>query len=190
LLAFGGSRGARHLNEALVDLYPRLSSVSGLRVLHVAGRIEAASVRERLGRTVDEPGEWYRIVEYVDDMGSALAAADLVVSRAGATSIAETTVVGRPAVLVPYPYATEDHQRLNAEAVEAAGGAVVVSDEELDAERFGDIVLGLLADPEERARMAKAAAGLGRPGAARSVADLIETAAGSSDVARPSGPES
>ena len=89
----------------------------------------------------------YRVVEYIDAMGDAIAAADVVVARAGATSIAEITAIGRAAVLVPYPYATDDHQTLNARAVAEAGGAELVPDDELGSDRFRDVVLGSYATP-------------------------------------------
>ncbi len=171
LLVFGGSRGARHLNDAMIAVAPALAAVPRLRVLHVAGRIEFASVRDRLAGSVGMSAR-YRVVEYIEDMGSALAAADLVVSRAGATSLAEITTIGRAAVLVPYPYATDDHQTLNARTAEAAGAAVVVPDAELDGPVFGDTVLRLLGDAETRECMACASEELGVPDAADRVAAL------------------
>lgn len=175
LLVFGGSRGARHLNEALIALAPRLMGVPGLSVLHVAGRIEAGSVGSRIAEALgDEPR--YRVLDYVDAMGDALAASDVVIARAGATSLAELTVMGRAAVLVPYPYATDDHQTLNARAVEAVGGAVVVSDAELDTPLFADSVLAILSDVGRRATMEAAARGLGTPDAASRVAGLVRRA--------------
>ena len=117
-------------------------------------------------------------MDYLDDMGSALAAADLVVARSGATSIAEITALGRPAVLVPYPYATDDHQTKNAATMVAYGAAELVTDVELDGERFGDVVVGLLGDAGRRATMADASHALGRPDAADMVAGLAREAAG------------
>jgi UDP-N-acetylglucosamine--N-acetylmuramyl-(pentapeptide) pyrophosphoryl-undecaprenol N-acetylglucosamine transferase len=177
LLVFGGSQGARHLNEAMVALAPRLASVPRLRVVHVAGTIDYASVAERL-RDVIAGSPDYRLIEFLDDMASALAAADLVVARAGATSIAEITTIGLPSVLVPYPYATDDHQRLNALAVETAGAGVVVSDADLDGPVFGETVMRLLDDAGARARMAAASKALGLPCAAERVTALARQAAG------------
>lgn len=175
LLVFGGSRGARHINEATLALRPRLAALPRLRVLHVAGRMEAPAARERLAAEGGAEGA-YRVLDYVDDMGMALAAADLVVARAGATSIAEITALGRPSVLVPYPHATDDHQTKNARAVEAAGGALVVADAALDAPAYGEAVLGLLADAAKRETMGRAAAELGRPQAAEAVVALAREA--------------
>lgn len=177
LLVFGGSRGARHVNTATLALHDRLMSIPGLHVVHVAGRAEAATVLEALKDLPSEEPSRYHVREYIDDMGSAIAAADLVVARAGASSIAEITAVGRAAVLVPYPYATDDHQSLNARAVADAGGAVVVSDTELDTDEYADAVIGLICDPAARAEMAEASKALGRPDAAAHVARMAVSAA-------------
>jgi UDP-N-acetylglucosamine--N-acetylmuramyl-(pentapeptide) pyrophosphoryl-undecaprenol N-acetylglucosamine transferase len=179
LLVFGGSRGARHLNSSVVALRDRLLAIPGLRVLHVTGAAEADAVREALdGAGGDGDGRW-RVIGYLDDMGSALAASDLIVARAGATSIAEITALGLPAVLVPYPYATDDHQTKNAATMVANGAAMLVHDADLDDERFGNIVAGLLSDPSRSATMAAASRELGRPNAADTVAALAR------QVARP-----
>ena len=182
LLAFGGSRGARHLNSALVGIRSRLMAIPGLVVLHVAGAAEAPAVRAGLDAAGGDEGGRWRVLEYLDDMGSALAACDLVVARAGATSIAEITALGVPAVLVPYPYATEDHQTKNAASMVAGGAAELVADVDLDEERFGDAVAGLLTDDGRRASMAAASRGLGRPDAADRVANLAREAAGMNPV--------
>lgn len=177
VLAFGGSRGARHLNSALVALCPRLMAVPGVRVVHVAGRSEAPSVREALSVCVDFDAARWQVHEYLDDMAGALAAADLVLARAGATSIAEISTVGRTAILVPYPFATDDHQTANAATMVEHGAAVLVPDSELDDERFPQALLGLIGDAEARATMAAASRELGRPDAADRVARLVRDSA-------------
>jgi UDP-N-acetylglucosamine--N-acetylmuramyl-(pentapeptide) pyrophosphoryl-undecaprenol N-acetylglucosamine transferase len=171
MLVFGGSRGARHLNQVTVELVDAWNAIEDLHVVHVAGRGEAASVLAALDTAGGDRGR-YHVVDYIDDMGSAIAAADLVVSRAGATSLAELTALGKPAVLVPYPYATDDHQTLNARTVVDAGGAVLVSDADLDSQRFVDECVRLLRDGEARATMSAASKALGRPDAASAVAEL------------------
>jgi UDP-N-acetylglucosamine--N-acetylmuramyl-(pentapeptide) pyrophosphoryl-undecaprenol N-acetylglucosamine transferase len=176
VLVFGGSRGARRLNEALARLWPVLSRESGLQVVHVAGKLDAASVAEQMADALADPAGRYRLYEYVERMGDALAAADVVVARAGATSIAEITAVGRASVLVPYPYATDDHQTLNARAVAAGGAAIVVSDDETDGDAFDSAVLGLVRDGKKRETMAAAAAALGRPDAGERVAEMVRRA--------------
>jgi len=177
LLVFGGSRGARHLNSAVVRLSDRLSSVPDLRVVLVAGPAEGPAVRAALGDRPDAARGVVSVVDYVDDMGSAIAAADLVVARSGATSIAELTALGAPCILIPYPFATDDHQTTNAAAMVAHGAAVLVSDAELDDERFGDELFALLGDPSRRATMSAASRTLGRPDAGSRVANLVREAA-------------
>ena len=179
LLVFGGSRGARRINEALVDAAPRLMTREDLHVIHIAGIAEVDSVRHALARRdLGADGQdRYRLLDYLQDMASALAAADVVVARAGATSIAEITAVGRAAVLVPYPYATEDHQTLNARDVESAGGAIVVSDAAFDGDSLSSALTTVLDDPEARRRMAEASASLGVRDAAQRLCALIEGAA-------------
>lgn len=177
VLVFGGSRGARKLNESVVRLWPEFSSVPGLQLVHVTGRIDAASVAEQMAGQVGGGSGAYHLHEYIDDMGGAIAAADVVVARAGATSIAEITAIGRASVLVPYPYATDDHQTLNARAVAAGGGAIVVPDAEVETDAFSSAVLGLVRDSRKRERMASAAAALGRPDAGRRVAEMVRSAA-------------
>lgn len=177
LLVFGGSRGARHLNSALVSLKDRLMSISGLCVLHVTGPKEAESVRGALRKAGGTPADRWRVFDYLDGMGDAIAAADLVVSRAGATTIAELMVLGAPAVLVPYPFATDDHQTKNARALLAHDAAVLVADEDVDDSRFGDTIVSLINDPERRANMSAATLALGRPDAAERVVTLARNAA-------------
>ncbi len=173
LLVFGGSRGARHLNEAMIATRDRLLLQPDVRVMHVAGHAEAESVRAAVKDSGGDAGGRYMVLDYIEDMGSALAAADVVVARAGATSIAEITAVGRASVLVPYPYATEDHQTLNARDVESIGGAIMVADSELDGARFAEAIEELISNPEKRERMASAALELGMPDATERLADLI-----------------
>jgi UDP-N-acetylglucosamine--N-acetylmuramyl-(pentapeptide) pyrophosphoryl-undecaprenol N-acetylglucosamine transferase len=173
LLVFGGSRGAQHINDTMIALAAQLMEFESLQVLHVAGRIEAASVAERARSALGRDETRYRVVDYINAMGDAIAAADAVVARAGATSIAEITAIGRAAVLVPYPYATDDHQTLNAQAVAEMGGAEVVSDAELGTDRFRDAVSRLVSDAALRDEMAAASAALGRRDAAERVAALV-----------------
>lgn len=172
LLVFGGSRGARHINETMVGIARELMEIPSLRVVHMAGRIEAASTDAELRGRLGGEHPRYRVVDYIDDMGDAIAAADVVVARAGATSIAEITAVGRAAVLVPYPYATDDHQTLNARAVADGGGAIVVLDSELESAAFRDAIMRLLANEALRTGMATESAALGRRDATERVAAL------------------
>ncbi len=177
LLVFGGSRGARHLNEALAALWPTLAAETGLQVVHVAGTMDAASVAKAMAEALADPAGRYRMHGYISAMGDAIAAADVVVARAGATSIAEITAIGRASVLVPYPFATDDHQTLNARAVSASGAAIVVSDDDLEGGAFGSAVLGLVRDRAKRETMGSASAALGRPDAGNRVVEMIRRAA-------------
>lgn len=172
LLVFGGSRGARRLNDTFAGLAGRIAAVPSLQVVHVAGRIEAASVAERVASVLGEADGRYQVADYIDEMGDAIAAADLIVARAGATSIAEITAIGRAAVLVPYPYATDDHQTLNAQTVAEAGAAIVFKDSDVDEGAFAENVIELLKDDGRRHEMAQAAASLGRRDADSRVAAL------------------
>jgi UDP-N-acetylglucosamine--N-acetylmuramyl-(pentapeptide) pyrophosphoryl-undecaprenol N-acetylglucosamine transferase len=184
LLVFGGSRGARHLNAAMIGLRDRLMAIPDLQIIQVAGKLEASAVSAALHKAGGDAGGRWRVLEYLDDMGSALAACDLVVARAGATSIAEITALGVPAVLIPYPFATDDHQTKNAGSLVAHGAAEVIADADLDGKRFGDVVVGLLGDEKARATMSAASRELGRPDAASRVADLARSVAGHIDSAR------
>lgn len=174
VLVFGGSQGARKLNRAAVGSYARWPDPDRLQILHSAGRglhAETAAGWEQARASAPE-GPLVRCVDFIDRMSLAYAVADVVVCRAGATSIAELTAVGRASVLVPYPHATGDHQRHNAHALARAGGARVVADEELTA---GALVAaaGPLLDPTERARVASAARAFGRRDAADNVVRLV-----------------
>jgi len=180
LLVFGGSRGARHINRAVVAASERILALENVRVLHIAGRAEYDSASADLAAHGGEAGGRWSVHDYIEDMGSCIAGADLIVARAGATSLAEITAIGRAAVLVPYPYATDDHQTLNAKAVSERGGAVMIEDSALDGPDFASEVVRLLADATSRATMAAASERLGRPEAARLVAAVISEAVGSS----------
>jgi len=172
LLVLGGSQGARVLNEALPAALARAArEVSGLSILHQAGRGRDEDVR----RAYQAAGAEARVVPFLEDVASELLQADLVIARSGAGSVAELCAVGRAAILVPFALAADDHQRRNAEALARAGGAVVVRESDASPDRLSREVVALVSDATARARMADAARALGRPGAARDVAeDLLE----------------
>ena len=176
LLVFGGSLGAQHLNRALAALKDRVLARPDVYVLHAAGAKDHEGALAALGLTPEQELRW-RVMPYIDDMGSCLAAADVVVSRSGASSVAEIAARCVPSVLVPYPHATADHQTTNARLLSDAGGAVVIPDDRIDGEAFADTVLGLLDDPARRRAMAAALEGLGQAGAASRLADAVEAAA-------------
>jgi len=161
VLVFGGSQGAQSLNEAAL----RAWGEAGPNVLHLSGERDYAALRACVRR------DGYRLLPFVDDFGAALGAADLVVARAGG-SVWEIAAAGKPAILVPYPHATADHQRRNAEYFAAAGGAVVVDDRDAPT-RVPQLVDELLADGTRRARMAAAMHAAAKPDAAERIADEL-----------------
>ena len=176
LLVFGGSLGARHLNEAVCALKAELLSRPGLRVVHVTGPKELAAVRAALALAPEEEARW-TTVGYESRMGEALAAADAVVSRAGATSLAEISARAVPALLVPFPYATADHQTTNARASVDAGCALLVADADLDGPEFADRLCSLIDDAALRESMRASALAQGTQGAAGRLADVVIAAA-------------
>lgn len=176
LLVFGGSLGARHLNQGVAALKSKLLSRKDLYVIHSTGKGEYDSVVNELALTQDEAARW-RVMPYIDRMGEALAAADLVLSRAGASSVAEIAALAVPSMLVPYPFATADHQTTNARYLVDAGAAVLLPDEKIDAPEFEDDLLGLVDDPARRQAMRDAARSLAQDKAALALADQVESAA-------------
>ena len=169
LLVFGGSQGARRLNDAMLDAVGRLGPLAGtLRIRHQTGSADAERVTAGYARL----GIPARVDAFVTDMGAAYADADAVVARAGAMSCAEITARGLPAILVPYPHAADDHQRRNAEVLVRAGAARLILDPDLDGARLASALQPLLADAEVRGQMAAAARAAGRPDAAARVADV------------------
>ncbi len=167
VLIFGGSLGARRLNEAALDAF---GSAAPGAVVHAAGQRDYEELRARL-EELGSP-DHYRLFPYFEPFADALAAADLVVARAGG-SVFEVAAAGRPAILVPYPHATADHQTSNARYMEQAGAAVVIPDAELDGPRLAREVAALLGAPQRMAAMAKAARAVARPDAAEVIADEL-----------------
>lgn len=174
----GGSLGARSVNRAMLGLYDRWRARGDVTIHHVTGARDYEECRTRL-EALRHPGDAleYRLVPFEEHMEVIYAEATLVVSRSGGMT-AELTAVGVPSVLVPLPGAPGDHQTANAEALAAAGAAVVVPDAELDAARLDTELGALLADPDRCRAMADAARTLGRPDATARFADLVEEVAG------------
>ncbi|HZD75321.1 MAG TPA: undecaprenyldiphospho-muramoylpentapeptide beta-N-acetylglucosaminyltransferase [Actinomycetota bacterium] len=179
LFVFGGSQGARHLNQAVIAATPHWPRPERVQILHACGRRDEAEVREGWRAAAPERrGLGVRIEPFVERMDLAYAACDLALTRAGAMTMAELTAAAVPAIMVPLPYAAADHQAANARAVAAAGGAVVVRDEDLDGERLAATAAPLLEDPERLARMSVAMASLAYPAAAQELAALVLEATG------------
>ncbi len=174
LLVFGGSQGARSINQAVVAGLPDLLQESVL--IHVTGRLDYEQVMDNQAQLPEELRSRYRVFAYLDkEMVDAMLAADLVVARAGASTMGELPAAGLPAVLVPYPYAGA-HQWHNAQYLAEAGMAVTVADERL-AEDLVSTVVALLKAPERRLQMARSARALARPEAAAHIATQLEALA-------------
>jgi UDP-N-acetylglucosamine--N-acetylmuramyl-(pentapeptide) pyrophosphoryl-undecaprenol N-acetylglucosamine transferase len=170
LLAFGGSQGSRVLNQALLAALPLLPGPERLRIVHQTGEAMRESVAAGYA-AAGRPGE---LAAFLDDMEGRFAQADLVLSRSGATTCAELTAAGKAAVLVPFARAADDHQRVNARALESAGAAVMIEEKELSGASLARAIGGLLSEPARLEAMEGAARALGRPDAAARVADLLE----------------
>jgi UDP-N-acetylglucosamine--N-acetylmuramyl-(pentapeptide) pyrophosphoryl-undecaprenol N-acetylglucosamine transferase len=168
VLVFGGSQGAHAINVAMVEAAPRLAAAAEiLDVVCQTGIRDFDMVRAAFERH----GVQGRVERFIDAMDREMKAAGLVVSRAGATTLAEVTAAGRPAILIPLPTATDDHQRHNASALEKAGAAELMEQAALTGDRLADRILALAADRALRRRMSVAARTLARPRAAEDIVD-------------------
>ncbi|HHV44974.1 MAG TPA: undecaprenyldiphospho-muramoylpentapeptide beta-N-acetylglucosaminyltransferase [Firmicutes bacterium] len=174
LLVVGGSQGAKSINDAMEQAAPLLAEEKELMILHQTGPTHFAAVREAFGGSESRVVVGNRIiVPYIQEMPLALAAADLIVCRAGAVTLAEVTAVGLPAVVIPYPFAAEDHQRKNALELVNAGAATLIDDGELTGETLARAVLEIYRDPAKATKMAQASKNLGRPQALQEIAEII-----------------
>ncbi len=172
LLITGGSQGAQAINEAVVGALPLLRA-AGCRITftHQTGRL-AAEAEEMLTRAYAEAGYDAAVRPFLDRMVEEFHQADLVICRAGATTVAELAAAGRPAILVPYPFAADDHQRHNALAVVRGGAGRLILQSELTPQRLADELIGLLGDSQRLLEMGRASRRLGHPDAAAAVVDL------------------
>lgn len=174
LLVAGGSRGARSINNAMIEVHRYFRDSRDIQILHVTGDHEYDRVVGQL-EGIDGKGrygEGSHIIPYLHHMPEALAAADLAVYRAGAVGLAELTVRGLPAILIPYPYAAEDHQRYNAQALVMCGAAKMILDKMLTGRELLEEIVHLKNDPEALKRMARASKSKWRPQAAHDIAEL------------------
>jgi UDP-N-acetylglucosamine--N-acetylmuramyl-(pentapeptide) pyrophosphoryl-undecaprenol N-acetylglucosamine transferase len=168
VLVFGGSQGAHAINVAMVEAAPELASGgSHLRLVHQTGERDAEMVRAAYTRA----GLQADVEPFLYDMGTQLGRADLIVCRAGATTLAEIAAAGKAAILVPLPTATDDHQRRNAEALVAAGAAEMLLQQDVSGAVLAARILALAGDRERRRRISAAARSLARPDAARVIVD-------------------
>ena len=170
LLIMGGSQGAQAINKVMLQSIPKLQTlVPGLQIIHLTGKHGYEEVKEVYSGT----GIKSYVSEFYNDIGAAYKLSDLVISRSGANTIAEITAVGIPAILIPYPYATDNHQYWNAYELSSAGGALIIEQEELDPERVTKLVSDLLMNDERLDNMKKINRSLNKPLAAARVVDKI-----------------
>jgi UDP-N-acetylglucosamine--N-acetylmuramyl-(pentapeptide) pyrophosphoryl-undecaprenol N-acetylglucosamine transferase len=176
MLVMGGSQGARSINLAAIAAFAESDGSEGrdFHIIHLAGRRDYEELKLRLATAPH--CDRYTLLPYEPDLGDVLAACDLVLARSGG-SIFEVTAAGRPAILVPYPHATADHQSANAAWMADGGAAEVIGDAALSAESLAERAGALLGDEARLAAMAAASAALARPDAARRIADEVLAAA-------------
>lgn len=173
LVLFGGSQGSRILNDTMTGALLFLARLKDtLQIVHQTGpneleKVQAAYRTSAFAATA-------RVVPYLDPIVDQIASADVVVCRAGAMTIGELAAIGRAAILVPFAAATNNHQEMNARVVERAGGAVVITENELSPERLAGAISEILADPQRAARMGAAAKTLAMPEATKTIVDLVE----------------
>ncbi|MEA3335631.1 MAG: UDP-N-acetylglucosamine--N-acetylmuramyl-(pentapeptide) pyrophosphoryl-undecaprenol N-acetylglucosamine transferase [Chloroflexota bacterium] len=173
-LVFGGSRGARSINQALAAVLDDL--LDRYQVVHITGTLDWQAMQDRIGKLTEAKRQRYHSFPYLhDDMGYALASADLVVARAGASTLGEFPAFGLPSILVPYPYSGQ-HQDVNADYLVDRGAALKLPDARLEADLLATVV-GLLENPEKIRLMGKAAASLAQPDAAGKIAQEIRSLA-------------
>ena len=176
LLVFGGSLGARHLNAAISSMKKDLLAIDNLYVVHITGPKELETVEAVLALTEEEKKR-YLVMGYQNRMGETMAACDMVVSRAGATSLAEISARCIPAILVPFPFATADHQTTNARSYVRAGAAWMMADDMVETPEFKELVLTFVDDEKARLKMSEAARGFETGNAASKLADVVLNAA-------------
>jgi UDP-N-acetylglucosamine--N-acetylmuramyl-(pentapeptide) pyrophosphoryl-undecaprenol N-acetylglucosamine transferase len=170
VLVFGGSQGAHAINVAMVEAAPRLAAAApAVAITHQSGERDLEMVRDGYRRA----GLEARVEPFLFAMDREMKSADLVVCRSGATTLAELTASARPSILIPFPGATDDHQRKNAEALARVGAATMIDQRELTGERVAHEILSLAGNEVERRRMGEAAARMARPDAATVIVDKI-----------------
>ncbi len=172
LLIFGGSQGSVTINDALIGALLFMAPLRGkLEIVHQTGPKELTRMQQAYR---DSAFPDARVVPYLDPIVAEIAAADLVVSRSGAMTVGELAATGRASILIPFAAATDNHQELNARAVERAGGAVVIIEKELSPERLGFAITEIVSNPDRTTRMGAASRTLATPDATRKIVDLLE----------------
>ena len=172
LLVFGGSQGAHAINRAMIEALPLLKDIKGkLSIVHQTGAKDLEEVKAAYG----ENGVNADVRAFIDDMASAYQKADLIICRAGATTIAELTACGKAALFIPFPHAVDDHQRRNAEALVSNGAGVMLLEKELSGATLAKKIKDMFADPESLRRIGELAFSMARLNAARIIVDEMES---------------
>ena len=180
LLVFGGSQGANAINRAMIQCLPELvKQMPNIRIIHQTGERDYNDAQA----AYHQAGSSAEVYPFITDMPAFFARADLVLCRSGASTVAEITAAGKPAVFVPFPRAADDHQRVNAQALERAGAAVVVEETKLERVWLADTIAALLGDPGRLQRMSEAARKLAHPNAARDITAMAARLAGVEEAA-------
>ncbi len=175
LLVFGGSQGANAINRAMIQCLPALvKQVPNIHIIHQTGERDYNDAQ----MAYHQAGSSAEVYPFITDMPAFFARADLVLCRSGASTVAEIAAAGKPAVFVPFPRAADDHQRVNAQALERAGAAVVVEETKLERVWLADTIAALLGDPGRLQRMSEAARKLAHPNAARDITAMAARLAG------------
>ncbi len=170
LLVMGGSQGAQAINKVILQSIPELKTlIPDLQIIHLTGKEGYKEVKD----VYDNLGISSFVSEFSNDIGTAYRLADLVICRAGANTIAEISAVGIPAILIPYPYATDNHQYWNAYELARIGGAVIIKQDELKPERLTELVSNLFRNDEDLDNMKKISRSLSKPFAVKQVVDKI-----------------
>jgi UDP-N-acetylglucosamine--N-acetylmuramyl-(pentapeptide) pyrophosphoryl-undecaprenol N-acetylglucosamine transferase len=179
LLVFGGSQGAHAINEAMIRCLPELQrQAPGIRILHQTGERDYDDAVAAYRRFNESGLSESEVFKFIEDMPAAFARADLLVCRSGASTVAEITAAGKPAIFVPFPRAADDHQRVNAEALARSGAAVVVEESKLEGVWLAETIAALIGDAQRLKSMSDAACGLSHPNAARDIAGMAARVAG------------
>jgi UDP-N-acetylglucosamine--N-acetylmuramyl-(pentapeptide) pyrophosphoryl-undecaprenol N-acetylglucosamine transferase len=175
LLVFGGSQGARAINQAMIESLAGLrAKIPGIHIIHQTGQRDYDHVLAAYQRS----GISGEVHKFIDDMPATFARADLLVCRSGASTVGEITAAGKPAIFVPFPAAADDHQNVNARALERVGAAVVVEESNLGAAYLVDTIAALIGDPRRLQSMSAAAKSLAHPRAVEEIAEIVVQLAG------------
>lgn len=170
ILIFGGSQGAKAVNTAFLDALEYLADIrDGMKIIHQTGDADYAAVKETYARK----GIKADVYRFIDDMAEAYSQADIVICRAGATSIAEITALGLASILIPYPFAADNHQAVNAQILSDKGAAIMISQDEIIGDALANTIRRFYCDKDALKKISDNARALGRPNAAREIAEKL-----------------